>query len=204
MFDKIVTFWGKLCRNLNNFVKKCHLHLTFHELLIYTHNEIEGEIMIDIYDSETIVKIYTLLEKKCDVIDKFIENHAFYFGSSSDDFGSLDVCNNIIELMNRKNQLINLKIIIDNAFNKLDDKDKKILLIKMNYNLSISEICGILDVGERTAFRRIENAFSHLADNLNGSKYSDKFKKIIEGEEWIRNIKNQIKNRRESYRSVSA
>ncbi len=87
---------------------------------------------------------------------------------------------------------------------ELDDKDKKILLIKMNYNLSISEICGILDVGERTAFRRIENAFSHLADNLNGSKYSDKFKKIIEGEEWIRNIKNQIKNRRESYRSVSA
>ena len=30
--------------------------------------------MIDIYDSEAIVKIYRLLCKKCDAIDKFISN----------------------------------------------------------------------------------------------------------------------------------
>ena len=107
--------------------------------------------MIDIYDSEALVKIYRLLKKKCDAIDKFIENHALYFGPYSSDYGSLDVYNNIIELMTRKNQLINLKIILDKAIQTLNDKDKKILLIKINYNLQINEICGILELKERTA-----------------------------------------------------
>ena len=80
--------------------------------------------MIDIYDSETLIKIYGLLSKKCAAIDKFIQNHAFYFGPCTAEYGAADVCNNIIDLMTRKNQLINLKIIIDGAIKKLSDKDK--------------------------------------------------------------------------------
>ena len=79
--------------------------------------------MIDVYDSETLVKIYRLLKKKCEAIDKFINNHALYFGPCTAEYGSLDVCNNIIELMTRKNQLINLKIIVDSAIKTLSDKD---------------------------------------------------------------------------------
>ena len=156
--------------------------------------------MIDVYDSETLVRIYKLLRKKCEAIDKFIKNHALYFGPCTAEYGALDVCNNIIELMTRKNQLINLKIIIDTAIQTLDEKDKKILFIKMNYNLQMNEICGILELKERTAFRRIEKAFENLADALNKSKYYLKLQKIINSEEWIQDIKEEVKDRRMAFK----
>lgn len=157
--------------------------------------------MIDVYDSEALVKIYKLIRKKCETIDKFIHNHALYFGPCTSDYGSLDVCNNIIELMTRKNQLINLKIIIDKAINTLSEKDKKILFIKMNYNVQMSDVCGILNLKERTAFRHIERAFENLTDALNNSKYYTKLNRILNNEDWIMEIKEEIKERRMAFRS---
>lgn len=160
--------------------------------------------MIDEFDSEALIKIYRLLRKKCDAIDKFIQNHALYFGPCTAEYGSQDVCNNIIELMTRKNQLINLKIIIDTAIKKLDDIDKKVLYIKMNYNLQMNDLCGILELKERTAFRRVENAFKNFADQLNRSKYISKLLKIIREEEWIQDIRDEIIERRMSFRNRTA
>lgn len=158
--------------------------------------------MIDIYDSEAIVKIYRLLTKKCEAIDRFINNHALYFGTNSSEFGALDVCNNILDLMARKNQLINLKITVDSAIGKLSEKDKQVLFIKMNYNLSMDEICGILDLKERTAFRRIEHAFSNLALALNNSKYCNRLERILFKEQWIKDVKETVKEHRLAYRTV--
>lgn len=155
--------------------------------------------MIDIYDSETLVKIYRMLRKKCEAIDKFIDNHALYFGPFTAEYGALDVYNNIIDLMAKKNQLINLKIILDKAINKLDEKDKKILFIKMNYNLQMGEICGILELKERTAFRRIERALKNLTEELNNSKYINKLEKIMKNEDWIVDVKEDVKERRQSF-----
>ncbi|MBQ9795515.1 MAG: hypothetical protein IJW36_00950, partial [Clostridia bacterium] len=107
---------------------------------------------------------------------------------------------NIIELMTRKNQLINLKIIIDLAIKTLPEKDKKILAIKMNYNLQMSEICEVLSLKERTAFRRIENAFEDLAEALNKSKHCRKLCKIIKEEDWIQDIKEEVKERRQAFK----
>lgn len=158
--------------------------------------------MIDVYDSEAIIKIYRVLNKKCEAIDRFIKNHALYFSTNSYEFGSVDVCNNILDLMARKNQLINLKIIVDSAINELDKKDKQMLFIKMNYNLSMEEICGILNLKERTAFRRIEHAFLNLAYALNNSKYSKRLEKILFNEQWIINVKNSVKEHRLAYRTL--
>ena len=63
----------------------------------------------------------------------------------------------------------------------------------MNYNISMNEICGILELKQRTAFRRIEHAFLNLADALNNSKYKDKLIKIINNEDWILDIKQEVK-----------
>ena len=156
--------------------------------------------MIDIYDSETLIRIYKMINKKCEIIDKFIENHAFYFGPCTADYGSLDVCNNIIDLMTRKNQLINLKLIVDKAIKTLNEKDKKILFIKINYNLPMNDICGILELKQRTAFRRIERAFENLADALNNSKYYNKLISIIDSEDWIQEIKHNVKERRLAFK----
>ena len=156
--------------------------------------------MLDIFDSEALVKCYRMLNKKCQAIDKFIQNSSLYFGATSAEYGSLEVINNIIDLMTRKNQLINLKIILDGAINKLDDKDKKILFVKIYYNVKMEELCEFLSLKERTAFRRIERAYSNLTDALNNSKYYNKLISIMEKEIWIKEMKNRVKERRESYK----
>ena len=157
--------------------------------------------MIDIYDCEALIKIYKLLGKKCDIIDKFINNHALYFGPCTAEYGAEDVCNNIIELMERKNQLINLKIILDSAIKKLAEEDKKLLYIKMNYKISMEEVCGILNLKERTAFRRIERAYENLTSALNKSKYITKLNKILSREDWIIAIIEDVKERRKAYKN---
>lgn len=156
--------------------------------------------MLDVYDSEAMIKIYKLLNKKCDIIDKFINNQALYFGPCTAEYGAEDVYNNIIELIERKNQLINLKILIDSGLKRLSEEDKKILYLKMNYKISMKEICGILDLKERTAFRKIERAYENLANVLNKSKYINKLTKLINQEQWIVSIIEQVKERRKAYK----
>ena len=158
--------------------------------------------MIDIYDSEALIKIYRLLAKKCDALDKFINNNAVYFSNNTLESSSLDVCNNIIELMERKNKLINLKIIIDGAISSLPLKDKQVVFTKIKYKISMDEFCKLLDLKERTAFRRIEHAYAGLCEALNKSKYLNKLEKIIDEEEWIFNIREEVKGRRLAYKSV--
>lgn len=156
--------------------------------------------MIDFFDSETIVKVYRMLTKKCEAIDAFIKNHALYFGPCTDECGALDVCNNIIELMTRKNQLINLKIIVDSAVKTLNVEDRKVLTLKMNYTITMDELCGILDLKERTAFRRLDRAISNLTMALNKSKYVGKLERILSNEDWIANIRAQVEEHKMAYR----
>lgn len=105
--------------------------------------------------------------------------------------------------MTRKNQLINLKLLLDNAIDILDDKDKQVIFIKTRLSPSISTFCEILDLKERTAFRRIDRAFSNLTIALNESKYVEKLIKIMKDEMWIVSIRDDIKERRMSYKVKS-
>ena len=168
---------------------------------IYCFQIWKGDLMIDNYDSEALVKAYRLLIKKCDAIDNFIENHALYFGPCTADYTAEDVYNNIIELIERKNQLINLKIIVDSAMKTLSENDRKVLYMKIYYNISMSEFCGIFNLKERTAFRRIEAAYSRFAQALNNSKYALKLERIIDKEEWIKNIREEVKEYRQAFKS---
>ena len=159
--------------------------------------------MIDIYDCEALVKIYRLLDKKCTIIDKFINNHAYYCGPYSEEYSAVDVYNDILDLMERKNHLINIKLMLDTALNRLVVEDKKVLLIKLNYNISMSEFCAVLNLKERTAFRRIEHAFLCLTDAINQSKYASKLEEIINKEEWIRAVCQDVKERRQAFKNHS-
>ncbi|MCQ2564991.1 MAG: hypothetical protein MJ152_03965 [Clostridia bacterium] len=151
------------------------------------------------FESEALIKVYGKLQKRCDLIDKFIKNHALYFGPCSSEYGAEDVYNNILDLIARKNRLINLKVIMDSAIKNLKDADKQVIFIKMKYNISMAELCGVLELKERTAFRRVEQAFIHLAEALTNSKYCSKPKEIINEEDWILSLCDEVKTRRLAY-----
>jgi hypothetical protein len=73
----------------------------------------------------------------------------------------------------------------------------------MNYNISMAELCGVLELKERTGFRWVEKAFEDLTIALNKSKYVDKLSSILHGEEWLTRIVDEVADRRMAYRSLS-
>ena len=89
---------------------------------------------------------------------------------------------------------------IDNAIKNLSENDKKILFIKLNYNISMNELCALLNLKERTAFRRVERAFEDMTEQLNQSKYAFKLEQIIAKEDWISKICENVKQRRLAYK----
>lgn len=155
--------------------------------------------MIDIYDCEALVKSYRLLDKKCAVVDKFINNYAIYFGPAEYNFGSLDVCNNILDLMERKNQLINLKLIIDHAVKSLNEFDRKLISIKLHYNLTQEEICEVLNVKLRTLYRKADRAMVNLTIALNQSQFNSKLQNILHKEIWITNLSRNVREKKLSF-----
>ena len=112
------------------------------------------------------------------------------------------MCNNIIDLMTRKNQLINLKLIMDAAIDRLDDNDKKVIYLKTRYSLSTTDLCEVLEVKERTVFRRVEHAIGALTSVLNKSKYIDKLESIMNDEFWIVSMRDELKDRRIAYKTA--
>ena len=69
--------------------------------------------MLVINDAKVLISAYRLIERNCDLINEFVYKHAINFGPSPEYCTTFDVTNNIINLIERKNRLINLKLIID-------------------------------------------------------------------------------------------
>ena len=62
-----------------------------------------------------------MLDKKCDAIDKFINNHALYFGPCTAEYGAIDVCNNIID-PSSQNSIVDISKYYRNRMGNLHEK----------------------------------------------------------------------------------
>ncbi len=146
-----------------------------------------------INDSKTLITAYRWIEKNCDLIDEFVYKHAVNFGPSPEFCSTYDVTSNIIDLIERKNRLINLKLMIDDLINGLDVQDKKIILAKMRYNLTMETFCKLMSIPSmRTGFRRINKALQHFTIHANNSPYRKKLEHILDNEYWISNIRKNM------------
>ena len=79
-------------------------------------------------------------------------------------------------------------------------KDKKVLYIKMNYKISMAELCGVLNLKERTAFRRIERAYENLTEALNKSRYVSKLARLLREEDWLNSVRFEVRERKMAYK----
>lgn len=142
--------------------------------------------MLIINDAKVLISAYRLIERNCDLINEFVYRHAINFGPSPEYCSTYDVTNNIINLMERKNRLINLKLMIDEIVSGLNPDDKKIISAKMRFNLSIKSLCEVFEIPSmRTAFRRIQAALEHFTMRANSSEYKEKLEYMLDNEQWI-------------------
>jgi|GEM_PF-3008384 len=107
---------------------------------------------------KALLNIYRYLEPMADAIDRQIKTKTYEpevsFGCSMDSFAG-----EIISLTERKIHLINIKVLIDKSISKLNEKNKKLILLRYIDNVSPAEISELLGVCMRTFFRRANSAF---------------------------------------------
>ena len=142
--------------------------------------------MLVIDDVKVLISAYRFIERNCDLINEFVYKHAINFGPSPEYCSTYDVTNNIINLIERKNRLINLKLIIDQLVQELNKEDRLIIMAKMRFDLTTKTFCQMFNYSSaRTAFRRMQNAIERFTVHANNSPYKEKLEYLLNNEHWI-------------------
>ena len=179
----------------------CHIVLTFKFFTSYNKGsyakggnmkrKLENEVW-----GKTLISLYRHLGTMANSIDNLIKriginsafNHSVYNSTLTDS-------NKIIELTERKIKIINLKVIIEKALNKLKTNDFRILSLCYIDAVNYKKIQEILNVSERTFFRRKELAIARFSSNLSELGYdAEKLNDYLQNENWVKNAYFQVIN----------
>lgn len=163
---------------------------------------------MDVY-TKTLLSSYRYLERMANAIDKIVYSRAinsFYVSGNNLSFNSVEkVSEDILALTDRKVNLINLKLIIDQAFKKVSGKSASLLICVFIENKNCYESCDALQISLRTFFRRQNQAVESFSKALLQLGYnSNKFEKMLKNENWIKEIKSKfLKNEDSKYKDKS-
>lgn len=150
-------------------------------------NELWGKTLLMLYRHlETMAKSIDNLVCRIGINSAF--NHSVYNSTIKDS-------NKIIELTERKIKIINLKVIIQKALKKLKDKELKLIALYYVDGVSYKKVQELLNITQRTFFRRKELAIAHFSDELANLGYdAEKLKDYLKNENWIKNTYFQVVN----------
>ena len=100
----------------------------------------------------------------------------------------------IINLIQRKKLLINLKVLIEKTLAKMNSEVARILVLKFFDKLK-PEICmQVLNVTRRTYFRRVNSAIDEFGEMLENFGYTENvLSKMLDKENWIKEYYNNYK-----------
>ncbi len=138
--------------------------------------------------ARTLLNVYRYLQRVTEDIDVMIERIAegSFYVTSSNFFTSstMAVSNNIIALSERKINLINLKILIENVLG--DCKESALLAAKFVDGIKPKEIAKLFDINVRTYFRKLNNGLESFNLVLKRQGYTDaKLRELVKDENWI-------------------
>ena len=150
----------------------------------------------DLIWTKTVLSVYRYLDRICDAIDKIVLNT----GLSSRNINQMNYfCNNvmsisqkIIKLSQRKINLINLKLLANKCFRKINKTDAKLLILCYIDGTKRRELAEKYQISMRTVFRRIESAETAFSKALHMQGYSDeKLEEMLHEENWIKSVYNR-------------
>lgn len=143
--------------------------------------------------SKTILSVYKYLEALSNSIDDLVVkksiNSAFYSNGRFDT--AYDTANKIMRLTDRKINLINLKVMVEDALAQLPLKHRRILMLRYVDGVKSNEIALLMRVSNRTYFRVKNNAIEHFAKILVQKGYNkSKLEEMFCGENWLSKLYN--------------
>jgi sRNA-binding regulator protein Hfq len=139
---------------------------------------------------KTILTVQKYLERVTRAIDSIIYKKAIssaYVNSKNlTELNSLAVSDFILNLSERKVNLINLNTICMKALRGIDRMSAKLLILKHIDERTSAEIAGLLGISDRTYFRKLNSAYEELENWLKTNNYTSKyFENKLRDEGWI-------------------
>lgn len=126
--------------------------------------------------AKTILTAYKHLGTLSDAIDKLIESTAknsfFSSGIWSKSNSISEVSKKIIHLTDKKVDYINLKVITEKIIGYLNKNHAKILILRYLKNLDIETISKVMNMTERSFFRKMEKAQSEFTNTMTKLGYT--------------------------------
>ncbi|MGN1200883.1 MAG: sigma factor-like helix-turn-helix DNA-binding protein [Candidatus Caccovivens sp.] len=139
--------------------------------------------------AKTMIVAYNRLPEVCESIDKIIYKYAL----RRTWFDTYDMLQKIIEQSERKKNLINLKIVIENALDNLNEIDREIIQLRYVNCVNVKDISQKLNISPRTTFRHLNSSILNFWNKMCelGYRESD-MEEMFRGEKWILSLKEQL------------
>ena len=139
--------------------------------------------------AKTLLTSYNCLDNIASAIDSLVVNQGV--NSSRNKLSTLENAEKIINLIQRKKLLINLKVLIENIMSKIDANNARLLVLKYFDRLNTEVMIEVLSMTRRTFFRRVDRALEQFGNELVASGYDhDSLNLVLGKENWIKEIFN--------------
>lgn len=146
------------------------------------------------YWSKSALSIYRYLEKMTDTIDKLIMDIGKHSNNQvmQKNQTTYGQASKIIEYLDRKRKMINLKVAVEDALAKLNKTDKRILALVFIDGVKSDLVAQFLGVSLRTFFRKKIEALTHfnlqmIANGFDLNFFSSEYAQ----EKWIMSVYNE-------------
>ena len=137
---------------------------------------------------KTLLSVYRYLETITNAIENLVDKTTrnSMCLSQQKNLTTFDLSTKLLDLLDRKQKMINLKVICEKCVNQLDDQDKKILYLIYFEGVKSTMINKILNISIRTVFRRKEIALTNFEFLLRKEGYDiNYFKENYSSEKWL-------------------
>ena len=141
--------------------------------------------------SKTILSVYKYLEALSNSIDNLVIkksiNSAFYNNGRYN--SCYDCVNKIMQLTERKINLINVKVLVDDTLKLMSIGQRRLLALCYMDNAKSEDIANMMNISIRTFFRKKNEALNSFAKNLLMQGFTkEKLEKMFCGEAWLNNL----------------
>ena len=140
--------------------------------------------------SKTLLISYRLLGLVVDRLDSMVKqvslNSMYYNRKAGCD--TMSQIEKLIEYNDKKVNLTNLKVIIDECISSLSQKELEIVSLIYLDGLSVDEVANTLDISVRTVFRRKKRALESFAKALSRKYSSEYLMNNYKDEVWLMDI----------------
>ena len=138
---------------------------------------------------KTLLVSYSHLETICGAIDKTVLSCGL--GSCNTYCDAEYVANKMINLIERKKFLINLKVLVDNALSKIKNTFARVLMLKYVDGVDSKLASEVMKISPRTYFRQINAGLDSLWNAFEHMGYSTfTLYELLKDENWILEIYN--------------